>query len=151
MYVVTNVEARAGTFVVMRTDKAKVRLEDLRVAADFTVSHTKGIDISRCPYMTVTIDATANRPDWRAVPALRTAYNDLADHLEHDRPQDAGDALTAFRRIALLSDDLIKSDAEKIAADAKELHDNLIGGTLTSGGDRVIVPTFDEFDPFTRA
>jgi hypothetical protein len=151
IYVVSNVEARTGAFVVMRTDKAKVRLEDLRVAADFTVSHAKGMDISRYPYITVTIDATANRPDWRAVPALRTAYDDLAGHLEHDRPQQAGEALTTFRRIALLSDDLIKSDAEKIVADAKKLHDDLIGATLTSGGDRAIVPTFDEFDPFARA
>jgi hypothetical protein len=151
IYLVTNLEPRAGVFVVMRTDKATVRLEDLRVAPDFTLSHSAGADISRHPYMVITVDAATHRTDWRAVPELAVAYDGLHDALKRDRPEEAKEAMAVFRRTAGLSDDLIASDAETIMAGAERLYNDTLEATLTASAGELALPTLDEFDPFAEA
>ncbi len=151
IYLVTNLEPRAGVFAVVRTDKATVRLEDLRVAPDFTLSHSAGADISRHPYMVITVDAATHRTDWRGIPELAVAYNALVDALKHDRPDEAEELMAALGRTARLSDDLIGSDAKTIMKGAKKLYDSALAATLTASVGELVLPTLDEFDPFAEA
>ena len=151
IYLVTNLAPRAGVFVVMRTDKATVRLEDLRVASDFTLSHSAGADISRHPFMVITVDAATHRTDWRGVPEVAVAYDGLIDSLKRDRPDEAKEAMAVLRRTVRLSDDLIRSDGETIVAGAKQLYKDTLEATLTASAGELALPTLDEFDPFAEA
>lgn len=152
IYLVTNVTSpMTGAYVVVRAPDTEVRLRDLRLAADFSLSHAGGMDLSDYPHMVFTLEASTSRPDWRGIPELGPAYDEFIEALKTDEPPAIEEALTVLRRTILLSDDLLSQHAKTLVAQIEAKRDMLQEGVLTAKGRDVRLPTLDEFDPFSSA
>lgn len=68
-----------------------------------------------------------------SIPELKAAYVEVAEAVKRDKPDEHKEALSAFRRIALLNGDLLFDHANQLVAQVKARMDELMGATLTSG------------------
>jgi hypothetical protein len=66
-----------------------------------------------------------------------------------DKPQDYKEALDVFRRMSLLSEDLLFDHAKELVRQVKVKMDQLMGPALTRSGEPKTVPDLDAFDPFS--
>jgi hypothetical protein len=149
IYLVTNlVKPMTGVYVVMRAPNTQIRLHDLRVNDDYSLSHTSGADLSRYPYMVLTVDGATKRADWRGIPEVGLAYDGLVEALKTDNPPDVEEAIAFFRRTALLNDDLIPQHARALVEQVRDMKNEVLGATLTAGTTAILVPPLDIFNPF---
>ncbi len=68
--------------------------------------------------------------------------------MKRDKPDEYEDALAAFRRTALLSDDLLFAHAKELVRQVKEKMGELMGASLTASGVKKTVPDLEAFNPF---
>lgn len=148
--VVTNLAPlQTGIFVVVRATQNDLALSDLRVAQDYSLQYTDGRPLTHYPYIVVSIEASNTRNDWMSIPELKTAYGEVADAVKRDKPDEYKEALSSFKRTALLNDDLLFDHAKQLVAQVKARMDELMGATLTSGSATPRqVPGLSSFNPF---
>lgn len=147
---VTNLtKPTTGVYVVMRAPKVDIRLQDLRVDSDYSLTHINGADLARFPYMVLTVEGDVTRPDWRGVPDLGVRYDELAKALEADDPPVVEDAFALFRRTTHLSDDLILEHARILVNQVEAKKNEILDAPRTGAGTpTVAVPPLDFFAPF---
>lgn len=148
--VVTNLAPlQTGIFVVMRATQNDLKLSDIRVANDYALQYSDGRPVTHFPYIVVTIEASPDRNDWMSIPELKAAYLEVAEAVKRDKPDEYKEALSTFRRTALLNGDLLFDHAKQLVAQVKARMDELMGATLTSGaGEPRRVPGLSSFNPF---
>jgi len=148
--VVSNLDPlQTGIFVVMRATKNDLKLSDLRVAADYSLQYADGQPVTKYPYMVISIEASPDRNDWMGIPELKTAYAEVADAVKRDKPDEYQEAMSVFRRTALLNGDLLFDHAKQLVAQVKVRMDELMGPTLTSSADAPKqIPALASFNPF---
>jgi hypothetical protein len=74
-------------------------------------------------YCVFSIRTTDRKPDFGEIPELKAAYASFRDDVVKGKEEDALEAFTAFRRIALTSPDLISKDASRLIAMTKAMLD----------------------------
>jgi hypothetical protein len=148
--VVTNLAPlQTGVFVVMRATQNDLKLDDLRVAPDYSLQCPDGRPVTKYPYIVASIESAADRNDWMSIPELKAAYVQVADAVKRDKPDEYQEAMASFRRTALLSNDLLFDHAKELVAQVKARMDELMGPTLTSGTSvPKQVPPLSSFNPF---
>ncbi len=140
---------QTGVFVVIRATQNDLDLKDIRVANDYALQYSDGQPVTQYPYMVASIEASSDRNDWMSIPELKTAYEDVAEAVRRDKPDEYKEALAAFRRTALLNGDLLFDHSKKLVAQVKARMDELMGATLTSGGGTPRqTPGLASFNPF---
>jgi len=148
--VVTNIAPlQTGIFIVMRATQNDHKLSDIRVASDYALQYSDGRPVTHYPYIVASIEASPDRNDWMSIPELKTAYFEVAEAVKRDKPDEYKDALSTFRRTALLNGDLLFDHAKQLVAQVKAQMDELMGATLTSGAEAPRqVPGLASFNPF---
>jgi hypothetical protein len=146
---VTNlVPPETGVYVVMRAPSTTIKLDDLRVQPDYLLTHRRGEDISKYPYMVMSIEASPQRTDWKGIPDIKAAYNDVQSELRRDDPPSVKAAVAAFRRTALLSEDLLATHAAELTRQVEATADDIMGAPRQAERKRKASPRFDSFNPF---
>ena len=72
-----------------------------------------GQPVRDVPYLVLTVSASARRNDWFQIPALRDAHADLVRDVESGDQARVREALSVFRRAAVLSPDLLSRDGAR--------------------------------------
>jgi hypothetical protein len=149
-YLVTNLtNPSSGIYVVMRAPKTEINLRDLRVESDYSLSHAKGVDLARYPYLVLSIEGRRDRPDWRGIPEIGRAYDELTNALRADSPPAVENAMVVFARTARLSDDLLSDHAENLIAQVETMKNRVLGAPRTGPSEAAVsVPALESFDPF---
>lgn len=147
--VMTNLKPlKTGVYAVLRAPTSALRLADIRVTSDYTLTYPDGRPITEFPYFVVTISQSSTRPDYKGIPEIKKAYDQVVEAVKRDKPDEYDDALAAFRRTALLSEDLLFAHAKELVKQVKEKMDELMGASLTASGAKKTVPDLDAFNPF---
>jgi hypothetical protein len=139
---------KTGVFVVLRAPNNEMRLGDVRVDSDYTLTFADNTPIEQYPYMVVGIESSPKRADWKGIPDIKKAYNDIAAAVKKDKPKEYKEALDVFRRTIFLSDDLLFEHAKKLYAQVEREMSQIMGATLTARVGAKKVPDLDAFDPF---
>jgi hypothetical protein len=150
--VVTNLDPlKTGVYVVLRASRDELDFKDIRVNEEYTLTFADGQPITDYPYMVISIESSQTRNDWKGIPDIKKAFDAVADAVKNDKPKEYEEALAAFRRTVLLSDDLLLDHARELFKQVKETMDDVMGATLTtrSAFTREI-PTLDAFNPFNQ-
>ncbi|MCO6458756.1 MAG: hypothetical protein J5I93_25900 [Pirellulaceae bacterium] len=148
IYLVTNItQPRTGVYVVLRAPASEVPLDSLKLNPDYTLTSSRKSDLSRYPYLVLTLEARPDREDWRGIPEIGKAYELFRSALQADRPDDIESSFQFLRRTVLLSDDLHESHADKIVEKAIKLREKFDGASLTAA-EAIDVPGIDVLDPF---
>jgi hypothetical protein len=92
--------------------------------------------------MVIAIEATSQRDDWHSIPELLGKYNDVRREAAADHVPAAKEALARFRRTAMMSADLVPTDAERIVKRVSKLVEKTLAARLQAGGLRVALPEF---------
>jgi hypothetical protein len=142
---------RTGVFVIVRAPSDELSLSQLRVNSDFTLTYSDGSPVQKYPYMVVSIESSPTRPDWKGIPDIKKAYDQLVAAVKKDKPKEYKETFDAFRRTALLSDDLLFDHAQELVSQVQKRMDALMGAPLTKGGTEKEVPEIEAFDPFLMA
>jgi hypothetical protein len=126
---VTNMfsEVRSGCYVLAAIPATPGVLLELAVDADNRL-YRQGVPVTE-PYVVFSIDVTANRADFREIDDVGPAYHAVTDELKAT-PRDKARldaALKAFRTTAVLSPDLLRSDADLICGELQQLASSLEG------------------------
>jgi hypothetical protein len=108
-------EPCSGTSVIIGTDpknlevgKLKIRKDDRKLLAP------DGTEFMSAPYLVFRITGTKERDDWANIEYLRTAYEAVSSAVNKKRQTEATAALEQFRLNALLSPDLLTTDANRL-------------------------------------
>jgi hypothetical protein len=139
----------SGVYVVLRAPNNDLRFADIRVSPDYTLTYPDGRPILEYPYMVASIEGSSTRPDWKGIPEIKKAYDQVVEAVKGDKPQDYKEALDVFRRMSLLSEDLLFDHAKELVRQVKVKMDQLMGPALTRSGEPKTVPDLDAFDPFS--
>ncbi|MES1260505.1 MAG: hypothetical protein ABUS49_02125 [Acidobacteriota bacterium] len=119
----TQPQPRQGFYVVMRAPKQAVSLSELRMdPADCRLADGDNRPVADFPYMVIEVRATSKRDDWFKIPELGKAYAHVQDAYRENRRKDADAAIDIFRRVALTCNDLITSDAERVAEKVQSMY-----------------------------
>jgi hypothetical protein len=148
--VVTNLDApETGVYVVLRAPRDKLDIRSIRVAEDYSLTQANGAPIHQFPYMVITIEASQEREDWKGIPDIKAAYDQVVDAVKKDDAKGYQEALTVFRRTTWLSDDLLPHHARELYSQVKSKMDELMGAPLTAARARPRQPpTLDAYNPF---
>lgn len=148
--VVTNLKPlNSGVFVVLRAPSDELTLEEVRVQPDYTLAYSDGSAITKYPYMVITIESGPKRDDWKGIPEIKKAFDLVVTAVNNDKPDEYVQALAAFRRTALLSNDLLSDHALALVNQVQTKMDMIIGATKTvRSEEKSPVPSLDDFDPF---
>jgi hypothetical protein len=84
-------------------------------------------------YCIFSIRSLTQKADFGQIPELKDRFAELRAAAKGDDKKVADDALTAFRRAALLSPDLIRSDALRLATLAQQLVDDAFPAVIDRG------------------
>lgn len=114
-----------GNYVIMRVSKDEINEDELHLDKDFRLMDNTGKSVRDYPYLVFEITSTQHRYDFFNIPEIGTAYKAIQSELAKGKKDDAIDALRVFKRVVLLSNDLIYSDA-KIIYDGVEKEVNEI-------------------------
>jgi hypothetical protein len=85
-------------------------------------------------YCVFTLRQTDKKADFGLIPELKAKYAVFQKALSNNKKDDAADALTAFRLAALASPDIIRKDALRLAAMAKQSFDDGFPGGIVMKG-----------------
>jgi hypothetical protein len=102
-----------GTYVVMRVPQGTVKPEDLRLDGAFQLESRTG-SLPEAPYLVFQVSAERTRDDWFQVPELTQAYGQLQHHLASGDQPAAKTSVEIFRRVAMMSPDLLQDDAAEL-------------------------------------
>jgi hypothetical protein len=91
-----------------------------------------GAEVSN-PHLVLRLEAQRERHDWAQIPDVQAAYQIIADAVKDGDLVAARGALTAFRRIAVLSPDLLADDGLRLHGLVVEEVRLALPGTGTSG------------------
>lgn len=108
---------KTGWYIVMRAPRGSIDVSKLRVTpVDFRlVDADTNAQIKDFPYMIFTVAKDEKRPDFYALPELSKHYKGLKEAVRNGDYTTAADLIITFKRSALTSDDLIPTDAKRIA------------------------------------
>ena len=84
-------------------------------------------------YCIFSIRSTTQKPDFGEIPELKERFAELRAAVKKDDKKAASEALASFRRAALFSPDLIKSDAKKLIAMMQEKFDEAFAAEPAMG------------------
>jgi hypothetical protein len=143
-------EPTTGYYGIVRAPRGSIRLEDLHVAADQRLVDSAGSAIRNYPYVVFSIEAKRDRPNWFEIADLKKAYDELSAEVQRGRVPETEEAFAVFRRMALLSPDLLFDDARVIADKVNAHIKEVMTGTQTAGGIRDPLPDLQSFSPFNQ-
>jgi hypothetical protein len=103
-----------------------------RVAADSKLFNPDGTEV-RAPYMVLRLDARSERYNWPAIPDIATAYKTVKSAVLSGDVSAATWALETFRRITLVSPDLLADDGKRLHAEVKKLIEEVMPATAPGG------------------
>jgi hypothetical protein len=139
---------RTGWVVAARMppDRARFRVDP----DDGRLLDETGRPVEQYPYLVLEVEASRTRDDWFRIPEIAASYAELRREARRGRPAEVEEALVAFRRTALTSDDLLFNDALRLADNVRErfTEAGLIGSEVRSSGPRVGIPDLNTFSPF---
>jgi hypothetical protein len=123
-----------GYFVIMRKPSEEVDLSKVAVTSDYRLVDGAGKAFVDFPYALLAIESSPRRDDWFQVPDLAAAYGVLREDVAKGRLETVKESLAVFKRVTLMSPDLLRGDAfalvEKVGAEI----DQTLRVTQTSGG-----------------
>ena len=119
-----NLPLHTGIFLIAGIEAVNFNWADYRLASDYTLLRD-GVPVDDFAYMAVTIEATAARPNWRQIPALRDAEaaltasvlaagRKITDPATDERAK-VENALLTFEWECLNTPDLCAPDGERVA------------------------------------
>jgi len=133
-----NLPPHTGIFLIAAKDSAAFQWADYSFDSDYTLL-CKGTPVTGFAYMVLTIEAGDARPNWKEIPAIRSAEATLDQAVQAagrkigdaDSPEQnkVADALFVFRLACLDCDDLCPDDAERVADLAQEKVKSLIAAS----------------------
>jgi hypothetical protein len=109
-----------------------------------------GTPVTEIAYVVFSIEVTAERADWRRLPAIASIHDDLNRAAMSDQMPVVRQRLSQFERTVLLSPDLISVDADKIIAVVRDKINKAMpasGQTATAKD----LPDFADLDLFPDA
>lgn len=106
---------------IIAAKRGSIDVSQLKVDGDGKLVHA-GQPLNK-GYCIFSIRGTTKKADYGEIPDLKTKFAEFHATLMKDDRKAASEALTAFRKAALFSPDLIKPDARQIAAMAQEMFD----------------------------
>ncbi len=96
------------------------------------------------PYLVFTIEAADQQDRWGEIPELRAAYQKIKDAARKNDQNEAKDAMTGFRLLALTSPDLTGPDADKLVQKIEAWLTKIFGDANTGlAADGSALPDFD--------
>jgi len=123
-----NLPLHTGIFLVAGVDARDFDWADYTFASDYTLLR-RGTPVGDFPYMVLTIEASANRPNWKQIPELRDAQAALNAAVKEAGPAilnpssperaKVESALLALEWACLNTPDLCSEDADYIAGQAR--------------------------------
>lgn len=128
-----------GSYIVIREQR---KLESLVIDQSGRLLD-KSQGAIGAPYFIFEVVASRKRDDWRRIPSLLEAYRRLEEPVLAGRVPDVQGLLTAFRRIVLLSPDLLHSDATRIVSEVEKRINAVMAATFTSRTQRTL-PALDD-------
>lgn len=109
-------QPKTGYYVVMGAPKTKVNIKELHVDPnDFRLVDQQNQPISDFPYMVLEIQSSSTRDDWHQIPELNAAYKQLIADVRSGDYEKTKQSLVIFKRIASTCDDLLQTDATRLA------------------------------------
>jgi len=125
-----------GYLVVMRAPKGAVALGGLKLTSGDLrlVDAASGQPVRDYPYLVLEISASDKRDEWFDIPDLKETYQELQDAARKGKVEDAKAAFSVFRRAALVCDDLLQRDGERIVELVEGELKTALQTMLTAGG-----------------
>lgn len=122
-----------GNYVIMRVPADKINEDELFLDKEFRLTDENGNSVRDYPYLVFEIIATNHRYDYFNIPDIGAAYKSLQTELRKGDNNASRDALKVFKRLVLVSNDLIREDAKTICDDVEKEVSEFI--SLTSDDD----------------
>jgi hypothetical protein len=137
--VVVAIRAPASASVGYRIDQGDGRLLSVT-----------GALVTDQPYLVLEISGEPQRDDWASIPELAAGWADVQREYRAGDAGRTGEALTAFRRIALTCNDLLFDDALRLAERASAVYGDLGPPTprVRGTGGQAELPPLTELSPF---
>jgi len=130
---VSEAELQSGWFLVMRANKNEVDLSNLRIKETSNcIEDLEGKPIKDFPYILFSIEQTVQRPDWMQISELKDAWDDIDNLIRRNDFTEATKSLFRFRRLALISPDLISSDGKLLFEKAQKKVSEVLDRVETS-------------------
>lgn len=139
---------RRGVVVAIRAPAASAgyRIDE----RDGRLLSAAGGPVTDQPYLVLEISAEPRRDDWASIPELATGWADVQREYRAGDAGRTGEALTAFRRIALTCNDLLFDDALRLADRAAALYGDVGPPTprVRGLGGQAELPPLGSLSPF---
>lgn len=127
--------ARTGVFAVLAITRDKLGDRHPHLVDD-TLCWSDGSVVDDIAHVIFSVESSTHRADWRAVPGLADAYQDLAAAVRNDRYTDVTDCLARLRRTMLLSPDLTPRDVDTIVNHVTTMINKAFAGSGQSRTDK---------------
>lgn len=112
---------KTGWYVAVRAPKDSFDVKNLKVdPSDNKLLTADGGPLKDYPYLVVEVKKESARNDWFEIPELAEAYSEIQAEFRKGDVEATQEAITAFRRRALTSNDLLEDDAVRLANRVKE-------------------------------
>ena len=108
-----------GTFCLVGASRDAVDPGRLTLDGGGLLLH-RGEPVRGHPYVVVTVEAHDRRDDWFRIPSLAEAHRALVAEVATGDQARVREALSVFRRTAVLNDDLLAADGARLAAKVAE-------------------------------
>jgi hypothetical protein len=102
-----------------------------RVGADSKLVNPDGTEV-RAPYLVLRLDAQTERHNWRAIPTVADAHKAIDDAVRRDDLKGAQWALESFKRVVLISPDLLEADCMQLFLKVKRFVEAAFPATGTA-------------------
>jgi hypothetical protein len=132
---------KTGHYAVVRTS----------TTGPYTLTDDFRLQLSGAPaqesYLVFSIEASSSRHSWARIPEIQHAYRDVVGDVQRD-PEAVRTSLEMFRRVAVLSPDLLAADGERLFALVEAEVRRAMPTTGTSATKTTALPSLAEIPLF---
>jgi hypothetical protein len=138
-----------GFYVVARA-RAKDWRGRLKLDDSFELVDSAGKAVTQFPYLVFTLTADDKRSDWFELPDVSKAYGVLRSDVARGNVEVARESFAHFKRVVGTSPDLLRADAQRLVAKVDDEMAEVLGATLTAGGEQTEMRALVELNLFDQ-
>jgi hypothetical protein len=122
---------QAMTILIIAADQNAVDEKELIIEKDGNVKY-EGSNLVDYAYFVIDVLRVSERSDWRSIPELAKCYDEIQNEVKKSTPDYKliDHMINQFRRVALVSDDLVEDDATRIADKVAQIVKKAVPTTL---------------------